>query len=283
MNEAQSHLLPFNLDKLGFLVRQYDEDTFEIFETKRVKFTKCNSQEIIILIYNINLHYRNDLMLLVKINNTLLTLNRALFGKIIKSEKIKGFGHLMKDKLLCNTDKPNIFNKIVLVQIGKCSFYEKAINAQKLGVIAIIIYNVYKTEDADIFPLIIPHLPYHEQLDNIYIPVFYMNTKEFNKMRVIFTPNENRIEAIVNHIGYHFICNISFTISVFQVILFTFSPLIPSFQLISFEFDKLRWINFKLIEDLWYVCYVVATINLFFLLPFSYFLTESEGFPGSRK
>ncbi|XP_071497953.1 protein LMBR1L-like [Diadema antillarum] len=45
----------------------------------------------------------------------------------------------------------------------------------------------------------------------------------------------------------------------------------------------MKWLNGSLIHGLWNLIFLFSNLCLFVLLPFAYFFTESEGFPGSKK
>ncbi|KAJ8257477.1 hypothetical protein GJAV_G00186020 [Gymnothorax javanicus] len=45
----------------------------------------------------------------------------------------------------------------------------------------------------------------------------------------------------------------------------------------------MQWLNGSLIHGLWNLVFLFSNLSLFFLMPFAYFFTESEGFVGSKK
>eukprot|EP00116_Pleurobrachia_bachei_P003271 sb/3463533/ len=92
---------------------------------------------------------------------------------------------------------------------------------------------------------------------------------------------EDATEACVYRITIY-LC--SFTLSVSLAA----SLLLPS-SILSCEIVRhypnsyyIKWINGKLIQDLWNGVFLCSNLSLFLLLPFSYFFLEAEGFTGTR-
>jgi len=44
-----------------------------------------------------------------------------------------------------------------------------------------------------------------------------------------------------------------------------------------------KWLNHSLVQGLWNLVFLFSNLSLFFLLPFAYLFTESEGFSGNRR
>ncbi|XP_063680449.1 limb region 1 protein homolog [Bolinopsis microptera] len=103
----------------------------------------------------------------------------------------------------------------------------------------------------------------------------------FKRPHISNASNEDLTEASVYRITIY-LC--SFTLSVSLAA----SLLLPT-SILSREVVRhcpnsyfFKWINGKLIKDLWNGVFLCSNLSLFVLLPFSFFFLESEGFTGSR-
>ena len=78
-------------------------------------------------------------------------------------------------------------------------------------------------------------------------------------------------------------CTFTFAVSVGAIFLLPMS-IIANEAILSFPNSYyLQWLNSSLIYTLWNYIFLFSNLSLFVLMPFAYFLVESEGFPGSKK
>ncbi|XP_022106566.1 protein LMBR1L-like isoform X2 [Acanthaster planci] len=78
-------------------------------------------------------------------------------------------------------------------------------------------------------------------------------------------------------------CTFTLAISVGAGLLLPFSILSNEVLVFYPNNFYMRWLNGSLIHGLWNLIFLFSNLSLFVLMPFAYFLTESEGFAGSKK
>lgn len=78
-------------------------------------------------------------------------------------------------------------------------------------------------------------------------------------------------------------CIFSLAISIGAALLLPFTIITNEVLLLYPDNYYMQWLNDSLIQGLWKNVFLFSNISLFVLLPFAYFFTESEGFPGSRR
>ncbi|KAG7471892.1 hypothetical protein MATL_G00102730 [Megalops atlanticus] len=89
-------------------------------------------------------------------------------------------------------------------------------------------------------------------------------------------------DATVNRIAL-WLCTFTLSVSVGAVLLLPLS-ILSNEVLLSFPRSYyMQWLNGSLIHGLWNLVFLFSNLSLFFLMPFAYFFTESEGFVGSKK
>ncbi|XP_064155087.1 limb region 1 homolog-like protein [Anguilla rostrata] len=89
-------------------------------------------------------------------------------------------------------------------------------------------------------------------------------------------------EATVSRIAL-WLCTFTLSVSVGAVLLLPLS-ILSNEVLLSFPHSYyMQWLNGSLIHGLWNLVFLFSNLSLFFLMPFAYFFTESEGFVGSKK
>ncbi|XP_006819669.1 protein LMBR1L-like [Saccoglossus kowalevskii] len=89
-------------------------------------------------------------------------------------------------------------------------------------------------------------------------------------------------DAMVYRIAL-WICTFTVTVSVGAVLLLPIS-IVTNEVLLSYPNSYyVKWLNESLIHGLWNQIFLFSNLALFILIPFAYFLTESEGFAGSKK
>ncbi|KAL7640943.1 UNVERIFIED_CONTAM: hypothetical protein RMT77_008080 [Armadillidium vulgare] len=89
-------------------------------------------------------------------------------------------------------------------------------------------------------------------------------------------------EAIVDRVAL-WLCTFSLSVSLGAVQLLPISILTNEVLTIYKDSYYVKWINLSLIQGLWNMIFLCSNVSLFIGLPFAYFFTESEGFPGSKK
>ncbi|XP_071788837.1 protein LMBR1L-like [Asterias amurensis] len=78
-------------------------------------------------------------------------------------------------------------------------------------------------------------------------------------------------------------CTFTLAISVGAGVLLPFSILSNEVLVFYPNNFYMKWLNGSLIHGLWNLIFLFSNLALFVLMPFAYFLTESEGFAGSKK
>lgn len=89
-------------------------------------------------------------------------------------------------------------------------------------------------------------------------------------------------DAVVYRISL-WMCTFSLGISIGAALLLPISVISNEVLLFYPNSYYVQWLNSSLIQGLWNLVFLFSNVGLFVLLPFAYFFTESEGFPGSRK
>nr|XP_054749951.1 protein LMBR1L-like [Lytechinus pictus] len=79
------------------------------------------------------------------------------------------------------------------------------------------------------------------------------------------------------------LCTFTMAVSVGAVLLLPLSIISNEVLLWYPKSFYIQWLNGSLIHGLWNLIFLFSNLCLFVLLPFAYFFTESEGFPGSKK
>ncbi|XP_070536228.1 protein LMBR1L-like [Ptychodera flava] len=79
------------------------------------------------------------------------------------------------------------------------------------------------------------------------------------------------------------ICTFTLAVSVGAVLLLPISIITNEVLLIYPKSYYVKWLNESLIHGLWNQIFLSSNLAMFILIPFAYFLTESEGFAGSKK
>ncbi|XP_072019983.1 protein LMBR1L-like [Amphiura filiformis] len=93
---------------------------------------------------------------------------------------------------------------------------------------------------------------------------------------------ENEEDAMVYRIAL-WISTFTLAVSMGAVLLLPISILSNEILLWYPNSYLLQWLNGSLIHGLWNQIFLFSNLSLFVLMPFAYFLTESEGFAGSKK
>ncbi|XP_036747400.2 protein LMBR1L isoform X6 [Manis pentadactyla] len=89
-------------------------------------------------------------------------------------------------------------------------------------------------------------------------------------------------DATVNKIALE-LCTFTLAVALGAILLLPFSILSNEVLLSLPRNYYIQWLNGSLIHGLWNLVFLFSNLSLFFLMPFAYFFTESEGFAGSRK
>ncbi|XP_077993475.1 protein LMBR1L-like [Glandiceps talaboti] len=79
------------------------------------------------------------------------------------------------------------------------------------------------------------------------------------------------------------ICSFTLAVSIGAVLLLPISIVTNEVLLVYPNSYYVKWLNESLIHGLWNQIFLFSNLALFILIPFAYFLTESEGFAGSKK
>uniref|UniRef100_A0A0K0FC43 LIMR family protein (inferred by orthology to a C. elegans protein) n=1 Tax=Strongyloides venezuelensis TaxID=75913 RepID=A0A0K0FC43_STRVS len=79
------------------------------------------------------------------------------------------------------------------------------------------------------------------------------------------------------------ICTNSLATAISAIFLLPFSILGTEIRQVYKDNFYIAWLNWDLIYTMWNYVFTFSNISLFILLPFSYFLIESQGFHGARK
>ncbi|KAJ6656445.1 hypothetical protein lerEdw1_003733 [Lerista edwardsae] len=114
----------------------------------------------------------------------------------------------------------------------------------------------------------------------LYILCYFILTRF--KRHTDFTTVDDEEDAAVNRIAL-WLCTFTLAVSLGAVLLLPFS-IISNEVLLSFPQNYyIQWLNGSLIHGLWNLVFLFSNLSLVFLMPFTYFFTEAEGFAGSKK
>lgn len=115
---------------------------------------------------------------------------------------------------------------------------------------------------------------------SLYILCYFILTRF--KRHTDFTAVDDEEDAAVNRIAL-WLCTFTLAVSLGAVLLLPFS-IISNEVLLSFPQNYyIQWLNGSLIHGLWNLVFLFSNLSLVFLMPFTYFFTEAEGFAGSKK
>lgn len=78
------------------------------------------------------------------------------------------------------------------------------------------------------------------------------------------------------------LCTFTLAVSAGAVLLLPFSIVSNEVLLLHPHSYYVKWLNSSLIHGLWNYVFLCSNLALFFMMPFAYFFTESEGFSGSK-
>ncbi|RXG51648.1 Protein Lilipod [Armadillidium vulgare] len=101
---------------------------------------------------------------------------------------------------------------------------------------------------------------------------------------IILRFKRRELSAALCHSSFDlWLCTFSLSVSLGAVQLLPISILTNEVLTIYKDSYYVKWINLSLIQGLWNMIFLCSNVSLFIGLPFAYFFTESEGFPGSKK
>ncbi|XP_068187943.1 limb region 1 homolog-like protein isoform X2 [Antennarius striatus] len=110
--------------------------------------------------------------------------------------------------------------------------------------------------------------------------VSYLILTHFKKAAEFVTDDIE--DATVNKIAL-WLCTFTLSVAVCAVLLLPISILSNEVLLTFPQSYYMQWLNGSLIHGLWNLVFLFSNLSLVFLMPFTYFFTESEGFAGSKK